>query len=79
MKAAKVVLQISDQQLNVLGLLAKQTKAEPMRVLAKQAGIPPQQLAVRIWRLRQKGLAAKPGPERYRITKLGREVLAAGT
>lgn len=50
---------------------------QPMRVLARAIGVRPQVLALRVWRLRLRGLADKPGDEAYKITPAGRKHLQA--
>lgn len=61
--------------LSALQELNKHTTPQPMRVLARALAVRPQVLALRVWRLRLRGLADKPGDEAYTITKLGRKHL----
>ncbi len=53
--------------------LATYDTPQPMRVLAKPLGIKPTKLAVRVFRLRERGYADKPGDQAYTITEAGRE------
>lgn len=66
---------LSPVLLQTLRHLATFTKVEPMRTLAKPLGVKPQKLAVRVWRLRERGYAEMPGEQQYRISQAGRDYL----
>lgn len=67
--------QLSPVLLETLRHLAKFITLEPMRVLAKPLGIKPSKLAVRVWRLRERGYAEMPAEQQYGINEAGREYL----
>ncbi len=73
---SKQPVQLTPLLLLALRLLGAQETPLPMRKLAKWIGVRPQVLALRVWRLRLKGLADKPGDKQYVITEAGKQYLA---
>jgi hypothetical protein len=63
--------------LEALRHLATFVGPEPMRNLARGLFIRPQRMANRVWQLRLRGLADKPGDEAYCITDAGKAYLEA--
>lgn len=72
-------MRITPLLLAVLRVAEKFQEPQPMRVLASIAGVKPQKLALRVFRLRAGGYMVKTGPEAYQITSAGREYLAQQT
>lgn len=68
---------LSPKLLEALRHLDTFHRPAPMRELARSLFIPPQRMASRVWRLRLRGFADKPGDEAYCITPDGGAYLEA--